>query len=171
MPHTEKIKKIVDDIDKINQHLAQCRMCDQKEDHDTLITAETTISTLSHNLTELKEENKEQHKEMVADRIILAEKVEQISGNLNQGMMYIKNLQNGAKIRVGMTTTIVSGIVATVLAALIIYLGTIAFGQVKPHDNHPTDKLLIEISEQLSHTTTQLRKFESKINKIEDEQK
>jgi len=166
MTDNKKIDKIEDEIDTINQHLAQCRMIDQKNDHDKLIQLDSTIKVTNDDIKNFKQENIRQHKELKDDRIALADKLEQVSGNLNQGMMYIKNLQNGAKVRVGITTAIISGVIATIIATLIIYIGTLAFDNLKQNQIDATSKqLLLEISNKLNQNSNQIRKFESTISK------
>ena len=166
MTNDNKIQKIETEIDKINHHLAQCRMDDQKADHDKLIHTENSIKVNSKAIIDLKNENKEQHHEMITARAALADKLEQVSGNLNQSMIYIKDLQNGAKIRVGLTTTIISGIIATTVAAGIIYVGTLILGRNEP-TQHVKDSqtLLLEISKQIKQNSEELHKFEQTIQK------
>ena len=172
MASDKQIDKITTEIEQINKHLAQCRMNEQKLDHDKLITTESTISTINQTLIDFKKENKEQHDLMINDRLILADKLEQVSGNLNQSMIYIKDLQNGAKIRVGLATTIISGVIATTVAAGIIYIGTVVFGEFKKeHQDQKSTKILIDISKQIKQNSEQLQRFEKTIqNDIKSEE-
>ena len=151
----KKIEKIEDNIDDINQHLAQCRMNDQKLDHDILIKEHARITTLDKELAEYKNEHAEKHAELREERKATMETIETISGNLNQSMMFIKDLQKGARIRLGLWTTILAGVITTILATLIIYL----FSNL-PHNNNnesiTNNEILLKISNRLDQNSKEI---------------
>lgn len=160
----KKIDKIDDEIDEIQNHLAQCRMADQKKDHDILIKEHGRITTNEFSLHEFKKENKEQHNEMNENQKVISVKLEQVSGNLNQSMLMLTDLKKTARIKVGLHTAVVAGVLSTIIAALIIYTSSFLFNNVKDNlSSEDSTRILLDISSQLNHNTNQLKKMDERI--------
>lgn len=168
----KKIEKLEDNVDDINKHLAQCRMAEQKQDHDILIKEHARITTLGNEFKDYKSEHADKHAEMKEEKERLVETIETISGNLNQSMIFIKDLQKGAKIRLGLWTTILAGVVTTVLAALIIYLfSNLTHHTTNNNESLENNRILLKISDRLDQNSRDIESVKQVIIKDNNRRK
>ena len=163
----KKLDKMDDEISKLQNHLAQCRMEDQKKDHDILIKERNRITNNTDNIKELKHENKEEHKTMNDNQKVLFEKVEQITGNLNQSMVMLTDLKRSAKIKIGLQTAVVAGVLSTIIAAIIIYASSFVYENIqnKLSDSDNT-QILLNISSQIDNNSRQLQQLKTRTDII-----
>lgn len=163
------------EIAKFNTLHAQCRGAIQTEDHDKLIALSGMVNANIANIAECKKLNTKAHDEIKqeckeareelkgVDKEIL-DKLETATGNLNQAMSFITDMQRHGRLKVGIWTTIISGALATVLAAFIIWVGTLVYSSVKKDDTAvKTEEVLMEISKQLQENSKYIKKVEETI--------
>lgn len=146
-----RIDKIEDDIDKLQITQAKCRGPEQIKDHDILNTLSAKHDSLQTEVTEAKKTNTKEH-----DKI--TDKLETVSGNINQAMMYIKDMQKNAHIKVGFRTAVIAGVLSTVIAAGIIYIASNFYENAKAKLTKKQDQeLLLNISKQVMENSKHMK--------------
>jgi len=157
-----KLEKNIDDLQDIK---AQCRRKEQEKDHDIILIQKERIDTLYKSLDEHKNDNKEDKKEFKELNSDLTKKLETVSGNINQGMMYIKDMQRNAHIKIGFRTAIVTGIISTVIASIIIYFATTVFETYKTDKiKQQEQQILTVIAERLGENAKEMKRLQSSIS-------
>jgi len=118
----DRIQRMEVDIDKMKHQLSQCRRVDQIKDHDKLLEAQLKLKNIEQALAEFKQEHKELHLSMKKDSTIFDEKIEDIGGNLNQIAIHVKDLQKLENTKSHFKQVVITGIITTVVAGLILYI-------------------------------------------------
>jgi hypothetical protein len=123
----ETIKDIRKDVNKLEEHVeslqrtqSQCRGKEQQKDHDVITTHTLKIENIENNNQSIKEKQND-----------IVEKLETVTGNLNQAMLIIKDMQTANKMKTSAKTTIITSVIAALISALLIYLCTIVLKDFK----------------------------------------
>jgi len=163
----KKFEKIENDIDSLQASQAKCRYEEQKTDHDDLITQTGRIDALNKDINEYRLDNKEEHKQINILINTQSNKLETISGNINQSMLYIKDMQTNARVKMGFKAIIITGVISAVIAGIILYFATSMFDSAKATISNK-QHTIIQFSKQLNESNRLLRRIEMKNSKKKD---
>ena len=116
----KNIEKIEDSVKSLLDTQARCRYDQQVQDHDELTKLGTKFETMEADQKEMKD-----------NQAKISENLEIVSGNLNQSMLIIKDLQTANRLKASAKTTIITSVIATMISAVLIYIGTIFLSEMK----------------------------------------
>jgi len=144
------IEILIKDIEALKQNMAQCRRGEQKLDHDILNQQQSKIK-------EIENSNKEFRQETKSNITILFDKFEQLAGNVNQSMVIIKDFQENSKVKIGIYSAIISGVISTILAALILWMVASSVRQEEYNSNSEIKHLIKEIGNKVDLNADKLK--------------
>jgi len=116
----KNIEKIESSVQSLLDTQARCRRDQQVQDHDELTKHGMRLETMEADQKEMKE-----------NQTKISENLEIVSGNLNQSMLIIKDLQTANRMKASAKTTIITSVIATIISAVLIYTGTIFLNEMR----------------------------------------
>lgn len=135
------------EISNIKEHIAQCRMKEQKADHDIIITQTGKINQLEQYINNFKNSQDKINTNVDAEIKNIKELTETLNGNINQTALIIKDLQNSTQLKKNAIANLIVGICVTVIAAFLLFLFSTAMhtyvAKLQKEENYkPTTRII-----------------------------
>ena len=133
-------ENIQNELYKIKEKLAQCRLEEHKADHDKLIKMEEKLSTITVEIKKLDD-----------TQIDITDKLNEVASNLNLVTDKVVQIVSKDTKKSGLIYTIIGGILITLITGLITFMVSSSIKSIQQSaDNKETIEFIInkKISEQ-----------------------